>query len=510
MTWRFDVSATFISMTQANFKKGNYDMNFSTFLDTIQSNLGQHLLPLLGAAGILLVGLFVAVALRAVVRRSMAAIELNQRFAKLTGQDINLELALAVAVYIVVLILTLVGVFNILDLGILSGPFSALTTQLFEYAPRLFAGLVLGLVALAIASVTRMVLNKALEATTLDEKLAQHAGMSSVSAGLGQAVFWLIILFFLPAILSALQMQGMLEPLRDMSSKALNMLPNILAALVIGGVGWIVAKILRTLTVNLLQAAGADKLGGQTGLSESIKISTLAGTLVFILVFLPALIAALDALKVQAISGPAVDMLNVMMLSVPKIVAAALILVVTWMVASFASRLLASLLEGVGFDSLPEKLGLTHAFEKTSASTVAGRIALFFAMLFATVAAARQLEFIKVSEVVATFITFGGDVLLGSAIFVIGFMLANVAYNAIDRASGENTKGLARIARFAILALVIAMGLRAMGIADDIVNLAFGLTLGAIAVTVALSFGLGGREAAGKLMEHWLGKLRKD
>jgi hypothetical protein len=92
---------------------------------------------------------------------------------------------------------------------------------------------------------------------------------------------------------------------------------------------------------------------------------------------------------------------------------------------------------------------------------------------------------------------------------VIGFWLANLVYEAIDKASGENTTGLARIARIAILGLVIAMGLRAMGIADDIVNLAFGLTLGAIAVAFALSFGLGGREAAGKQMEHWLSKLRK-
>lgn len=57
-----------------------------------------------------------------------------------------------------------------------------------------------------------------------------------------------------------------------------------------------------------------------------------------------------------------------------------------------------------------------------------------------------------------------------------------------------------------LVAWVIAMGLRAMGLADDIVNLAFGLTLGAVAV--ALSFGLGGREAAGRQMEHWLGRLR--
>jgi hypothetical protein len=179
-------------------------------------------------------------------------------------------------------------------------------------------------------------------------------------------------------------------------------------------------------------------------------------------------------------------------------------------VATFASRLLTGLLAGAGFDTLPARLGMAQSFEKTPASLLVGRIAMFFAMLFASVEAADQLNFHKVSEVVTTFINFGGDVLLGSAIFVIGFMLANVAYNAIDRASGENSKGLARIARFAILALVVAMGLRAMGIADDIVNLAFGLTLGAIAIAVALSFGLGGREAAGKLMSHWLSKFHKE
>ena len=65
------------------------------------------------------------------------------------------------------------------------------------------------------------------------------------------------------------------------------------------------------------------------------------------------------------------------------------------------------------------------------------------------------------------------------------------------------------VVRIAIVGLAIAMGLRAMGIADDIVNLAFGLILGAVAVTIALSFGLGGREAAGKQMDYWLEKLRK-
>ena len=87
----------------------------------------------------------------------------------------------------------------------------------------------------------------------------------------------------------------------------------------------------------------------------------------------------------------------------------------------------------------------------------------------------------------------------------LGTMKLNEEVDAL-RVLGLNPNQILVLPR--ILGMVIAMGLRAMGVADDIVHLAFGLTLGAIAVAVALSFGLGGREAAGKQMEHWLGKLR--
>ncbi len=295
-----------------------------------------------------------------------------------------------------------------------------------------------------------------------------------------------------------------------MINKALDMVPNVAAALAIGFVGWVVAKVLRGLVTNLLAAAGSDKINESVGLADSVQLSQLAGTLVFIFVFVPSLIAALDALRIDAISRPATEMLEIILNAVPHLIAAAMILVITYYVARFAAALITRLLNGIGFDALPEKLGLMQFRGSLLPSILTGRLVLFFAMLFATVEAANRLDFTQVRDVVTTFIKFGGEVLLGGVILVIGFWLANVAYDAIRRASGDQTTGLARIARMAILGLVIAMGLRAMGIADDIVNLAFGLTLGAVAIAVALSFGLGGREAAGRQMEYWLSKLRRD
>ena len=476
--------------------------DWNTMWDSLRGALGAQVPRVLGALLILVVGWFVAALVKAGARKALGLLGLNQRFAATTGQRVDLEGVVGLALFWLVLLLTLGAMFNALDLSLVSGSFAALNTQLFEYAPRVLGAVLLALLAWGLA-------RKLLDRTTLDEKLSEHANISPISDSLASALFWLVVLLFLPAILGTLRMDGLLSPLRDMTTRAVDILPDIVAALVIGGVGWVLATVLRNLVTNLLRSAGFDQIGSKAGLAGTVQLSALAGLVVFIVVFVPALIAALDALRIEAISRPATEMLTLLLDAVPRIIAAGLILLVTWLVASFAARLLTSLLANVGFDSLPQRLGMQQAFARTPPSGLAGRVALLFAMLFAVVEAGNQLGFQRFSDLIMTFIEFAGDVLLGSVILIIGFMLANAAYEAISRASGSPTP-LARVARFAILGIVLAMGLRAMGIADDIVNLAFGLTLGAIAVAVALAFGLGGREAAARLASRWVDRLHQE
>lgn len=486
-------------------------MNMSAFVTALQSSLGAHIPQILGAVAILALGWLLAVTARAAVRRLLNLLKVNSRIEESTGARLDAESPVAVGAFWLVLLATLIAVLNALDLPLLINPFAALMSDVVGYLPSLVAGVILSLVAWLMASVLRALAVRALDATNLDEKLSSGAGMSPMSQNAGNVLFWLVILMFLPAVLNAFRLNGLLQPVTAMVTKLLDMVPNGFAALLIAGVGYLVAKVLRGLVVNLLSAAGADKLNDRVGLDASVRLSTLAGTLIFIFVFIPSLIAALDTLKIEAISHPATQMLNQVLSAVPQILSAAVILLLTWYVARFASRLLASLMETAGVDSLPKKMGLQYALSGESRpSKIAAWLVMFFAMLFASTEAADQLGFTEVRNLVSTFIRFGGDVLLGAAIMVIGFWLSNVAYDAIRKADSTHTAALAGIARVAILGLVIAMGLRAMGIANEIVQMAFGLTFGAIAVAIALSFGLGGREAAGKLMEHWLSRWRKD
>ncbi|MDH4193945.1 MAG: mechanosensitive ion channel [Nitrospirota bacterium] len=484
-------------------------MDLSKLIETLQETLGGTLPSVLGALGILILGWFVAMAVRAGIRKGLGMLNVNQRLHSTTGSEIDIEGGAAAGIYYLVLLLVLVGFFNALNLELVSGPLKALVDQVLAFVPRLVAGGILILIVWIIATVLRTIVAKALQSTTLDEKLSAGAGMRPISDNLGNVVFWLIVLLFLPAILGTLEIDGLLEPVQGMVNEMLGMLPNVFGAVLIGVVGWFLAKIVRDLVSNLLTAAGTDRLGEQVGLRGTMSLSHLLGLVVYILILVPAVVAALQALEIEVITGPATDMLNRMMTAIPDIFAATIILGIAFAISRLVSHLMSNLLGGLGFDALPGKLGLGQAFTgQTTPSSLVGKIIAFFIMLFAVVEATSQLGFDQVSDLVTMFTEFGGQVLLGSAIIAIGFWLSNLAYETILRIHGANSGGVANIARFAILGLVIAMGLRAMGLANEIVNLAFGLTLGAVAVAVALSFGLGGREAAGKQMEHWLSQAR--
>ncbi len=486
-------------------------MDFSTLFNSLQGQLGQHLPSIFGALAVLIGGWLIAVLVRAGLKRFLSMIGINKRITESTGQEVDLASGISFGAFVLILLVTIIGVFSSLNLQDVSQPFNVMASQIFEYLPRIFAGLILLGIAWGIATLVRVLATKALATTKLDEKLSLEAGMQPMSNNVGNMLFWIIILMFLPALLSTFELNGLLAPVQGMVNEFLAMIPNIFAGGIIALVGWVVAKILRGLVTNILATSGIDNINKVAGVKDAnaIKLSSVVGMLVFIFVFIPTLIAALDALQMEAISQPASDMLALIFAAIPNILAAAIILTITYYVAKFVSTLIVNLLSGIGFNSVPAKLGFADTFtKKSTVSDMIGKVIVFFAMLFATVEAANRLGFSQMSDIVGMFIQFGGDILLGSVILMIGFWLANLAYNAIDRASGKKSSGLANIARIAIIGLVVAMGLRAMGIADDIVNMAFGLTLGSIAVAVALAFGLGGREAAGKQLEYWFSKMR--
>jgi hypothetical protein len=286
----------------------------------------------------------------------------------------------------------------------------------------------------------------------------------------------------------------------------INFLPIIVAVLILLLIAWILAKVLRTGTRKLVRATGIDKrLGkGKDPQDESqFPVAHGAGTAVFWIVWILFALAILQVLGVEGIFDSIVVIFDRIFVAVPNIIGALVILVIAYFVGRLLVKLVTKVLTNLSFDELPVRLGLAKSPPTGvgSATNVVGYIIMVFIMLFALIMAADLLGFTVVNELIAVLTQFLGLVLLAAVIVGVGILVANFVANIL-RASSRS-EALVSLARISIIVLSIFLGIRAMGFANDLILLGFGLSMGAAAIAAAIAFGLGGREVAGELLARW-------
>jgi hypothetical protein len=507
---------------------------------------------------ILVVGWIIALIAQSIVKGLLKRTTIDNKIAawmtgSSQGETFPIEHWIARIVFWIVILFTVIAALEALNLQEVSRPLTILLNEVTGFIPKIGGALILLAVAWLIATLVKMLTVRALNTINLDERLGQQVNSSpdrqpeastqqfSLSETIGNTLYWFIFLLFLPAILNTLELEGTLEPVQELLNGILRILPNIFAAIIIAAIGWLVAQVVRRVVTNLLAATGVDQIGARFGISGTTQsLSWILGTIVYVLVLIPVAIAALNTLEIEAISAPAVQMLEVVLEYLPQLFSAVIVLILFWVAAQFISELVTNILTGIGFNNVFRWLGLpepqavetpptidTPPTDPTSPPTdttpspsaapsslrktpseVVGIIAYVAIMLFAVLAAVDILQIPALTALVAGLVVIAGQVLVALIIFAVGLYLANLAFMVITSSGDRQTRVLGQAARVAIIALSIAMALRQMGIATSIVNLAFGLLLGAIAVAIALAFGLGSREIAAEQVREWLNDFK--
>jgi hypothetical protein len=416
------------------------------------------------------------------------------------------------AAFALIMLFVFVGFFRLLGLSAISEPVTRFLYDIYDYAPRLIGPALLLLIAWIVATAMRVVVKRGISAVRLDERLPGEARRINTADTVSEAVYWLTFLIFLPGVLGALELGALLEPVRGLVDKLVAYMPSLFGASAILIIGWAVARIVRRIIVNLLVAVGTDKLPQHAGLHSAFRdhqLSALVGLIVYTLILIPVLIAALQALHLEAVTQPASDMLKSFLAAVPMVFGAALVLGIAYVVARVLGTLVANLLEGIGFDRFSSRLGIGDLTvgDKTTPSAVVGYLIVVSVMLFAVIEAMRLLGFTKLADLGAEFLVFAGNVVLGLVIIGLGLFVANLIAEAVKSSAIPQAGLLSVVARVAILILAFAMGLQQMGIASEIILLAFGLMLGAVTVAAALAFGLGSRDLAARALEDWIASI---
>ena len=375
-----------------------------------------------------------------------------------------------------------------------------LSSQFGSTLPRLIGALLLLFVGLFVARIVRGVARKGLAKAGVDK--FSSGGTSSLSTIGSKLIYFVVVLLVLMFVLDMMGLTAALDPIKDMLSKFLGYIPNIVAAGIIGFVGFMVANIGKEATG--MATGGLNSLFEKYGLSE-MNISGILKQLVFIVILVPILLVALDTLNISMISDPAKHMLESLFDAIPNIIAAGIILTVFLFGGRFVSQMIGDLLNNMNLDKTAQSLGISSMIgEGYSLSGIISKVVYFYIAFFGVTTAIEKLEFSGLTEILYSVMGLTGKILLGMVILVIGNKISQMVGTYFAK---SDAPAMSSIGRFATLGLFLAISLRQMGLADDIVNLAFGLTLGAVAVAFALSFGLGGREAAGKQMEGFFNKF---
>ncbi len=404
--------------------------------------------------------------------------------------------------------------------------------QLMLWGPRVLIALLILVVTWIVARAVKWALHRTVDKNPHLQR--HHGGPPGETVGhqlgtIAQLIVWLV------GIMAALQFLGIgqiLEPINRLTTDIFAFLPRLLGAGLIFFVGLIVARIVRKLVETVLAAADVDGLlaragfgGDDTGVVRTspsgayaatssastgsaattsaggrTSLAKAAGILVFALIIIPVAIAALQVLGIEAISGPAINMLNEILAAIPRVLTAALWLGIAFVAGRFVKSLIEGVLPPTGFDQAIRSTGVVPA--TTSPSRVVANIAFIAILLVAAIEAAKQLGGGTIAVFLAQVTALGAKVIFGTLIIVAGVFLARIIAGLVGSSTGDG--GYAQtMVRYAIIALFTAIGLTFMGLADAIVMMAFGLILGSAAVATALAFGLGGREAAGRFLSRY-------
>lgn len=405
------------------------------------------------------------------------------------------------------------------------------------WGPRILGAVAILLVAWLVARGLKWALARGVNSLPAVAKHNQGADpKTSVGARLGDVLYWLVLLVGVVAALSALQLSQVAAPVNTLLTGFFSYLPNVVGAALIFFIGFIVATLARRVVTTLLETANLERWIARIGLSGLTggALPSAIGALVFVLILIPVTIAALETLRIEAISGPAIAVLSTVLAAVPNVLAAAIVLAIGFIIGRWVAGVVERILPATGFD---RAIGALTAFSSHarapespvptsesvsplgtpapepsagSPSKIIANIVLFAIVAFSAIEAARLLQFAAIAALLEDILGLAGRVIVGGIIITAGVLIADMLANAIDRSTSGADRFASTLVKWATIALAAAMGLRFMGIADEIVILAFGLILGSAAIAGALAFGLGGREAAGRLANRWVSRAEQD
>lgn len=207
---------------------------------------------------------------------------------------------------------------------------------------------------------------------------------------------------------------------------------------------------------------------------------------------------------------PVREMLTRIMAYLPVLLGALLILIIGWIVAKIIRKIVDSVLRTIRFDAIADKAGISEVMRKadmklTARDLISGLV-YWLIIIMVLVMVVNALGIPRASDILELLVAYIPRVIAALFVLILAMFLATFVSNIV-RMSAANTKLpnpglLAGISRWAIIIFAVTIALAELGIAPIFITTTFNILLGGIVLTLALAFGLGGKDAAAKYIEE--------
>lgn len=384
--------------------------------------------------------------------------------------------------------------------------------RLLSGLPNVVAAILLLILAFIVAHFVRKLIRKAVTHFKLDEKLAGSGTSGKETTDmLGNLGYVLTLLLFLPGILDKLGLPSITVPILGLLNQVFGYIPNLIGAAIILVVGFFLAKIVKQILSGFLKRIKVDnyqeKLGIKKTSASSLNISDTLANIVYILILIPIIIAALNALNISVISGPAVAMLNDIFLMIPRIIAGIIILIIGIFLAKIIADFIHSLLEGSGLSEKVAGVVEDASAYKLDLAKIISEIVRYVIIAIFLVQAFNVIQLDILNQAGTAILAYIPKVLAALLIIIGAFILGSLIKKFIaEQFPDGHVAGLA--AKYIILGIGVLAALTQLGIATGFLLPLFQLTIAALALATALAFGLGGREFAAKKLAEMDAKMK--
>ena len=201
---------------------------------------------------------------------------------------------------------------------------------------------------------------------------------------------------------------------------------------------------------------------------------------------------------------------------VPALFGAMVILFAGYLLARLFEKGTEKVLRRIRFNQLLERGGVLDAVERAGShvnpTRIAASIIFWFVMFTVMLVAANALGLQSLANVFSELVSYIPSVIAAIVIIIVGIVLGGFVGGLIMASAGGLHGGptLSRVGKAGVIVLAVFMALQELGVASEIVTTAFAILFGAVALALALAFGLGNRDLAAQVTREWYERYRAE